>query len=62
MSCHPQPESPAPEPSSILTTVADVVPIRYSAEPDWLTLPLNWMKAESFVLAFLSALPRTQRR
>ena len=46
----------------MLTTVAEVVPMRKAAVPPVTLLPLNWTKVESFCQASFCARPRIHRR
>jgi len=47
LSCHIQPDTPQLLHSSRFTSAADVVPIRYIAVPEDVTLPENCAKTES---------------
>ena len=62
LSFQPQPERPQFAQSSIVTLVAEGVPMRYTGVPDPVTLSENWTQTESFAHELLAALPRIQMR
>src|SRR6266404_3708218 len=62
LSAHPQPDKPQFVQSSMLTVVADIVPIRYKGAPLASTASENWTNTESFAQLFLDAFPRIHNR